>query len=84
MRLALHQDLQDLKTQNRQVRKVGSKRFNIRRSIMKAARFHFRNLEPYQSLHRFILPFVNIHVGKLPTCVTIAHVQKVPFLQMHK
>ena len=51
---------------------------------MKAVTFHFRNLEPYQSLHRFILPFFNIHVGKLLTYVAIAHVQKVPFLQMHK
>ena len=67
VRLASPQDLQDLanlkeKTPNRQVREGGSKRFYIWRSIMKALTFYFRNLEPTQNLHRFILPFLTFMV----------------------
>ena len=71
VRLALHQNLQDLilKTPNRQVREGGSKRFYTWRIIMKAVAFYFRNLELTQNLRRFVLPFstfmVNLTFGKI-------------------
>ena len=56
VKLALHQDLQDLVLEppKRQVREGGSKRFYIWRNMIKAITFYFRNLEPAQSLHRFV------------------------------
>ena len=71
VKLALHQDLQDLvlKTSNRQVKEDGIKRFYLWRSIMKAVTFYFRNLESTQSIRRFVLPFlifmVDLTFGKI-------------------
>ena len=95
IRLALHQIL---KTPHRQVRESGSKRFYIWRNIMKAVAFYFRNLEPTQSLHRFVFLFstftVDLTFGKILniwkesrrwiTYKAIAHVQRVSFPQMHR
>ena len=67
-------------------------------SIMKAVTFYFSNLEPTQSLHRFVLPFltfmVDLTFGKILNVledsqqvnylIAIAHVQKVSFLQMRR
>ena len=64
---------------------------------MKTVTFYFRNLEPTQSLQRFVLPFltfmVDLTFGKILSIwevsqvnytLAIAHEQKVSFLQMHR
>ena len=53
---------------------------------MKAVTFYFRNLEPTQSLQRFVLPFLTFMVDLAfgNQLATSSHEQKVSFLQMRR